>query len=84
MGRFEESRVLSRATLLAPPGMQNGVDRRVHVNLVETGNGRYRWFRDDGTPTVVDGSSIERAHVAAKFAWRAWDLQIEPLSAPTN
>ncbi len=81
MGSTEGPNILSRASIVPPPGMQMDNRPRVEVYLASTEAGKYRWFREDGTPTVVAGNSVENASRAAGFAWKAWDLQIEETGA---
>ncbi len=72
-----EPSILATASILAPPGMQQLGARRVQVHLKPTERGRYRWFREDGTPTTVSAGTIEQAERAAQIVWSGWELEIE-------
>ncbi len=76
MQGIEGSHVLASASMKAPPGMQSpGVDRvNVYLKTDEVG---FRWFREDGKPTVVQSATIEGACKVAQLAWRNWELEIE-------
>ena len=51
--------------------------RRVRVFLKSTDDGEFRWFREDGTPTVVHAPTVEHASHLAELTWRNWELEIE-------
>ena len=72
-----DTRVLARASLSPPPGMQRPDESRVELFLMPTEDGRVRWFRDDGTPTVVDALDVESAQRTALLVWRHYELTIE-------
>ena len=69
--------VLSRASLVAPPGMQTPGVKRVSVELRWTTDGEYRWFREDGQPTTLHAPTVEKATHLAELTWRRWELVIE-------
>lgn len=81
MERSDQTGVLARASILAPPGIQIPGRRRIDIVLRPTSDGRFRWFRADGTPTVVDGPTVEQAEHVAKMVWREFELLIAPTPA---
>ena len=68
---------LARASFKPPRNAQGVESRRIPVFLRSTDDGRFRWFREDGTRTVVDGPTIERASRAAHIVWDTWGLKID-------
>ena len=74
-----DPRVLARASLVPPPGMQRPGATRIELFLMPTDDGRVRWFRDDGTPTVVDALDVDSARRTALLVWRHFELTIETL-----
>lgn len=67
--------ILARASIPSPRAMSHLGLARIDVQLRATGAGHYRWFRTDGTPTVVDGTSVEQAIELARLIWRDVQLQ---------
>lgn len=68
------SDVLARASIPVPKGMAHLGAARIDIHLRTTKEGRYRWFRADGTATVVDGASIDQALHVAQMIWH--DVQV--------
>ncbi len=77
MSIASDPRVLARASLVPPPGMQRPGQDRLELYLMPTSDGRVRWFRDDGTPTVVDALDVDSARRTAMLVWRHFELTIE-------
>jgi hypothetical protein len=75
-----DPRVLARASLVPPAGMQRPGADRIDVYLMPTADGRVRWFRDDGSPTVVDALDVDSALRTARLVWRHYQLTIENAS----
>ncbi len=72
--QFDEPQPVARATI-KPPSVLSVDTERVDVFLRPTENGRFRWFRADGSPTVVDGPTVENASRAALIVWDSWRLE---------
>jgi hypothetical protein len=72
---------VARASILAPPGLRPYGDRRVHVYLRPTPDGRFRWFHEDGSPTVVDGATVDAASRVARLVWRESEIEVIPPAA---
>lgn len=72
------SDVLARASIPAPKGMSHLGVARIDVHLRATTDGRFRWFRTDGAPTVVDGPSVEHAMHLARMIWHDVQVHHEP------
>ena len=67
--------VLARASIPAPRGLSHLGTARIDLQLRTTKEGRYRWFRTDGTATVVEGTSIDQALHVAQMIWH--DVQVQ-------
>jgi hypothetical protein len=74
------SDILAKASIPSPKGMSHLGVARIDVHLRTTKEGRFRWFRTDGTPTVVDGASVDQAIRVAQMIWR--DVQLNQQPAP--
>ncbi len=74
--------ILARASYEAPAGIIPSLDRRVGIQLRATETGRFRWFHDDGSPTIAEGESPEAAHRAAWFAWNRRGLEVMQGESP--
>ena len=75
--QLQDQDVLARASIKAPPGMRaySDIQPRVNVQLRPTDDGEYRWFREDGTPTIVHAPTIEQANHLAEMVWRQWEFR---------
>ncbi len=72
----DTQRILARASYEAPQGVVPIKGKRVGIMLQPTDDGHYRWFHDDGSPTIAEGADPKAAHRAAWFAWHNRDLQV--------
>ena len=67
-------RDLAHASIPVPRGMAHLGVARVDVFLRATDGGRYRWFHSNGSPTVVEGVTVEQAVQVAQLVWS--DVQV--------
>ena len=82
MAYAKDPSVVACAEIDPPPGMQVSGGGRVSLFLKPSDDGRYRWYREDGSATVVEALSVEGARRAAEFAWRRWNLHFEQVEPP--
>ena len=62
------------ATIPVPRAMAHLGTARVDIFLRVTGEGHCRWFHGNGSPTVVEGTSVDQALQVARLVWS--DLQV--------
>jgi len=73
-------RDLAHASIPVPRGMAHLGVARVDVFLRATHDGRYRWFHTNGSPTVVEGTTVEQAVQVARLVWT--DVQLVTRDEP--